>query len=95
MDYEHKLEMMGKYSWKIEEYHHGFKQFCGVDRCQARNGLSQRAHTLFSLRAFLRLEVERLMTKMSWLESKRRIIRQAIRLYLKYPNYLMMGTSTA
>jgi hypothetical protein len=26
---EHKRETMGRYSWKIEEYHRGLKQFCG------------------------------------------------------------------
>jgi Transposase DDE domain len=37
---EAKREKMGGYSWKIEEYHRGIKQFCGVERCQARNGQS-------------------------------------------------------
>jgi hypothetical protein len=32
---------------------------------------------MFSLRAFLRLEVERLKTGISWFETKRRIIRLA------------------
>jgi len=68
---------------KIEGYHRGIKQFCGVEGCQARNGNSQRAHIMFSLRAFLRLEVERLKTGMSWFESKRRIIRASIEIYFK------------
>lgn len=92
---EPERKMMGGYSWKIEEYHRGIKQFCGVERCQARNGLSQRAHILFSVRAFLRLEVERLKTGISWFETKRRIIRTAILLYIKYPTYLYLGASTA
>jgi hypothetical protein len=86
---EAKREKMGGYSWKIEEYHRGIKQFCGVERCQARNGQSQRAHIMFSLRAFLRLEVERLKTGISWFETKRRIMRYAIRLYIKNPSYLL------
>lgn len=92
---EPKREKMGKYSWKIEEYHRGIKQFCGVERCQARSGLSQRAHIMFSLRAFLRLEVERLKTGISWFETKRKIIRLAVCLYLKYPCHLLFGASTA
>ena len=79
---EAKREVMGGYSWKIEEYHRGIKQFCGVENCQARKNQSQRAHIMFSLRAFLRLEVERLRTGRSWFESKREIIRQAIRGFL-------------
>ena len=70
--------------WKIEEYHRGIKQFCGVERCQARNGHSQRTHILFSIRAFLRLEVERIRTSRSWFESKQGVIRSAIKEYIKY-----------
>ena len=36
-------------SWKIEEYHRGIKQFCGVERCQARKSQSQRAHIQLSI----------------------------------------------
>lgn len=92
---EPKRKKMAGYSWKIEEYHRGIKQFCGVEKCQARKGQCQRAHIAFSLRAFLRLEVERLKTGASWFESKRRIFRDAIRLYLKYPYYLITEVSTA
>jgi putative transposase len=92
---EAKREKLGGYSWKIEEYHRGIKQFCGVEKCQARKSQSQRAHIMFALRAFLRLEAERLRTGISWFESKRRIIRQAIRAYIKYPNYSLLKVSTA
>lgn len=55
-------------------------------------GLTHLAESfMFSLRAFLRLEVERLKTGISWFEAKRRIIRHAIRLYIKYPSYLLFG----
>jgi len=92
---EAKREKMGGYSWKIEEYHRGIKQFCGVENCQARKSQSQRAHIMFSLRAFLRLEAERIKTGISWFESKRRIIREAIREFIKYPNYSLSDASTA
>ena len=92
---EAKREEIGGYSWKIEEYHRGLKQFCGVESCQARKSQSQRAHIMLSLRAFLRLEVERLRMGMSWFESKRRIIREAIREYIKYPIYSLSKASTA
>jgi len=92
---EAKREKMAVYSWKIEEYHRGIKQFCGVENCQARKGQSQRAHIMFALRAFLRLEAERLRTGISWFESKRKIIRPAIRSYIKYLNYSSLKVSTA
>ena len=92
---EAKREKLGGYSWKIEEYHRGIKQFCGVENCQARKSQSQRAHIMFALRAFFRLEVERLRTGISWFESKRKIIRPAIRSYIKYLNYSLLKVSTA
>ncbi len=92
---EAKREKLGGYSWKIEEYHRGIKQFCGVEKCQARKSQSQRAHIMFALRAFLRLEAERLRTGISWFESKRKIIRPAIRSYIKYLNYSSLKVSTA
>jgi len=92
---EAKREKMGKYSWKIEEYHRGIKQFCGVESCQARKSQSQRAHIMFALRAFLRLEAERLRTGISWFESKRGIIRPAISEHIKYLNYSLLKASNA
>ena len=43
-------------TWAIENYHRGSKQCCGVERCQARAGRSQRSHIGMAIRAFLRLE---------------------------------------
>jgi hypothetical protein len=43
-------------AWTIETYHRGIKQFCGVERCQARRGRARRNDIGLALRAFLRLE---------------------------------------
>jgi hypothetical protein len=77
-----ELESMG---WGIEVYHRGIKQCCGIEKAQARTERSQRAHVLLSLRAFLRLEVNRLVRAVSWYEAKFSIIRAAIRSYLAHP----------
>jgi len=92
---ESKRKELAHKSWKIEEYHRGIKQFCGVERCQARKNKSQCVHILFSIRAFLRLEVGRIKTGRSWFESKQRIIREAIRIYIKYPCYNLETKPTA
>ena len=65
---ESEKEDLANKSWKIEEYHRAIKQFCGVEKCQARKKESQRAHIMLSLRAFLRLEVQR--TEMGYLGLK-------------------------
>jgi len=92
---ETEREVISKHSWKIEEYHRGLKQFCGVECCQARKSQSQRAHILFSIRAFLRLELIRLFKGISWFETKRRIIRNAISAYRDVPDLLGFVASTA
>jgi putative transposase len=63
----------------IEEYHRGLKQCCGVERCQAWGERSQKNHILFAIRAFVRLEYQRLQTGRSWYESKKHGLREAIR----------------
>jgi hypothetical protein len=86
---ESKREDLAKKSWKIEEYHRGIKQFCGVEKCQARKEESQRAHIMFSLRAFLRLELQRIKSGISWFESAMKIRRVAVVAYLKNPLYTL------
>jgi len=79
--------------WRIEDYHRGIKQFCGVERAQHRAAKAQRNHIGLALRAFLRLEIHRLRTGTSWFEAKTAIIREAVRAYLAHPLY--SDTSTA
>lgn len=80
-------------TWGIEHYHRGLKQFCGVEKCQARSAKAQRNHIGFSIRAFLRLEVHSYATGLSWFEEKMQIIREAIRFYLSNPIYTMDSTA--
>ena len=67
---EEKRKELAKKAWKIEEYHRGIKQFCGVERCQARRNSVQRAHILMTLRAVLRFEIQRITTGITWFETK-------------------------
>ena len=85
-----ELESMG---WGIEVYHRGIKQCCGIEKAQARTERSQRAHILFSLRAFLRLEVNRLVNAVSWYEAKLSIIRAAISSFLAHPTIVLLASA--
>jgi putative transposase len=76
----------GDFSWRVEEYHRGLKQFCGVEGCQARRSEAQRNHIGLSLRAFLRLECYCFSLGISWFQAKLDIIRDAVRTYLAKPN---------
>jgi len=64
-----------EYAWGIAVYHRGLKQHCGVERAQVRAARAQRNHIGCALRAFLRLEVRRLTTGVSWWESKAATVR--------------------
>jgi hypothetical protein len=91
---EEKAEALTNAGWGIEVYHRGIKQCCcGVEKAQVRKAGAMINHVQMSLRAFLRLEVHRLVTGVSWYEAKARIIRDAIRAYLSHPEYLLVPTA--
>lgn len=73
-------DLKGK-AWKIEEYHRGIKQCCGVENAQLQTANGQKSHILLSIVAFLKLEYERIKRGVSWYEIKSAIIRNAIRLF--------------
>lgn len=75
--------------WKIEEYHRGLKQTVGVQNCQSVTGRAQRTHIFCSILSFVALEKKRLEENISWYESKRRIISDALFLYLKQPMIML------
>lgn len=85
MDPDRRAELR-KISWKIEEFHRGVKQFCGIERCQARKTQSQCSHILLSIRAFLVFERTRLNSGISWYESKMRIHRSAVSQFIENPS---------
>lgn len=78
----------------IEQYHRGLKQCCGVEKAQVRAARAQRNHIGLALRAFLRLETQRLRTGRSWYEAKKQLLRDAIRAYLANPT-IILHTPTA
>ncbi len=84
---------LSDFSWKIEEYHRGLKQFCGAERSFVRLAKAQRNHIGLAIRAFLRFEIASLKTGISWFEAKMRIIRDAVRAYLANPVYALDSTA--
>jgi hypothetical protein len=78
---------MAEWSYAIENFHRDLKQCGGVERCQARSACAQRNHIGMALRAFLRLEHHFHTTGVSCYEAKSRVIREAIRGYIKKPLY--------
>jgi putative transposase len=77
------------FSWTIENYHRGIKQFCGVERAMVRAARAQRNHIGLALRAFLRFESHCFRTGISWFEAKHSIIRNAVRAYIANPIYFL------
>jgi hypothetical protein len=82
-----------EWSWAIEEYHRGIKQFVGVERAQVRSTRTQSNHIGLALRAFLRIEHYCYHTGTSWFEAKLSIVRKAVRDYLVQPLYTLESTA--
>jgi len=76
-DYE-KLSHESKQRWIIEEFHRGIKQTTGIEKCYSILKKSQLTHIFACFVAFVRLEFQRLKTKISWYEQKAQKIRLGI-----------------
>lgn len=85
---------LGEKTWGIEEYHREIKQYCGIERCQARSTRSQINHIGLSIRACLRLIIKSYDSGKSLFELKHSIIRDAVKNYLANP-YLTLNQATA
>lgn len=90
---EEGREELENTAWGVEVYHRALKQCCGVERAQARGERAQRNHLGLALRAFLRLEANRLESGASWYEAKVSIVREAVRKYLAEPLYMLPSTA--
>jgi len=72
-------------AWGIEEYHRGIKQHTGVECCQARHPKARRNHIGLAIRAFVRLELHRFRSGVSWFEAKMGMLREGLRMLLSQP----------
>jgi len=81
------------YSWQIEQFHHGIKQQCLIERAQCRRRRQWQNHIGLCLRAFLRLESHCYHKGISWFEAKTSIIRDAVRAYLANPRYSLISNA--
>jgi len=90
---EEKREELARRAWGVETYHRRLKQYCGVEDSQCRSARAQHNHIQMSIRAFLRLELHRVETAISFYESKTAIIREAIRAYLADPTHVLPSSA--
>ncbi len=81
------------FSWQIEQFHRGIKQFCLIEKAQCRRRRPWQNHINLCLRAFLRIESHCYRTGISWFEAKTSIIRAAVRAYLANPLYFLIPTA--
>lgn len=90
---EEKREELTRRAWGVETYHRRLKQYCGAERSQCQSAQAQHNHIQMSIRAFLRLELHRVATAISFYESKTAIIREAIRTYLVDPAHVLPSSA--
>lgn len=90
---EDEREELARRAWGVETYHRQLKQYCGAERSQHQSTQAQHNHVLMSIRAFLRLEVHRLRSAVSFYKSQAGIIREAIRAYLADPVHILASSA--
>ncbi len=90
---EPEREKFALSAWRIEMYHRGLKQQCLIERAQCRRLRPVLNHIGLCIRAFVRLESHCYREKLSWLEAKTGIIREAVRGYLSNPLYCSLPTA--
>ena len=90
---EAEREKLALAAWRIEMSHRGLKQQCFIERAQCRRLRPVLNHIGLCIRAFLRLESQGSREKMSWIEAKTGIIREAVRGYLSNPLYCSLPTA--
>ena len=90
---EAEREVFAKSAWRIEMYHRALKQQCLIERAQCRRLRPVSNHIGLCIRAFVRIESHCYREKLSWVEAKTIIIRDAVRAYLSNPRYLLLPTA--
>jgi hypothetical protein len=90
---EPERETQAKSAWRIEMYHRALKQQCLIERAQCRRLRPVLNHIGLCIRAFVRIESHCNRARISWIEAKTSIIRDAVRAYLLNPRYLLLPTA--
>ncbi len=90
---EAEREIQAKSAWRIEMYHRALKQQCLIERAQCRRQRPVLNHIGLCIRAFVRIESHCYRERISWIEAKTSIIRDAVRAYLANPRYLLLPTA--
>ena len=90
---EKNREDLARRAWGVETYHRRLKPYCGAERSQHQSIRAQHNHIQMSIRAFLRLELHRVRTAVSFHELKTAIIRDAIQAYLADPIHVLPSSA--
>jgi putative transposase len=90
---ESERKTQAKSAWRIEMYHRALKQQCLIERAQCRRLRPVLNHIGLCIRAFVRIESHSFRERISWIQAKTSIIRDAVRAYLSNPRYLLLPTA--
>ncbi len=72
--------------WQIEEFHRGFKQLTGSEKCQCRTARSQRNHLACCYHAWLSLKVKATQLDKTLYQVKTDLFRDYLRAELQNPH---------
>ncbi len=74
--------------WKIEQLHREVKQTCGIEKCQCRNGRSQRNHIVCAFLVWARLKQIAWKTAQTIYQIKDNLLRNYLLNELKNPSVM-------
>lgn len=72
--------------WQIEEFHRGFKQLTGSEKCQCRNARSQRNHLACCYHAWVSLKVKAQQMHKTLYQVKTDLLRDYLCAELRHPH---------
>lgn len=72
--------------WQIEEFHRGFKQLTGSEKCQCRNARSQRNHLACCYHAWVSLKVKAQQMSKTLYQVKTDLLRDYLCAELRHPH---------
>jgi hypothetical protein len=72
--------------WHAEEFHRGFKQLTGSEKCQCRKARSQRNHLACCYHAWVSLKVKAQQLNKTLYQVKRDLLRDYLRAELRQPH---------
>ena len=79
------VELKNDNRWQVEEFHRGFKQLTGAEKCQCRKATAQRNHLACCYLAWVSLKLQALKMGKTIYQVRQNIFAQFLKNVLQSP----------